>query len=569
MARIMAASLQGCGVKPRQFDRLRREFVPVRSLTGLAAVCLLSLAGCASGPAPAGMSEAERPESTRVAELQIVDCLLPGMVRRLGNTEYLTPRRPVKTTAADCQIRGGEYTSYDRADYKTALAVWMPAAQAGDAEAQTNVGEIYERGLGGEPNYQAAFIWYERAAKQGDTRAQFNLGTLYEQGLGVEKDRVAALNWYRKAWDIPEDSVIFQSAAAAETEELRRQLNQLVEERDARIRKLERDLNELQSKASTQSNDGGQATSELELEIRDLKSWIASLESEKQDSVTQLASLPKLRQPTPTTKYETMPGPEQSLKRGDVDFGRYYALIIGNQRYANLESLDTPENDAAEMAELLREKYGFSVEMLLNADNIRVMETINDLNEKLGENDNLLIYYAGHGARVEAGDIESGYWLPVNADAPPRDTYWVSNEFITGHLGRISAKRVMVVADSCYAGLLSDAPSYLMLKGAPEYTDEFLRYKLPKRSRLLLASGGDRPVLDNGAPGHSVFASVLLETLRDNNTVLSGPQLFAEIDEEVRRRSAASGFGQEAEYKIIKGAGHEVGDFFFVPVTGS
>lgn len=525
-----------------------------------------SLGFLAAAPVAAKAKD-DIPESARVADLQIVDCLLPGMVRRLGNSQYITPRRPIKTTAADCRIRGGEYTAYDRADYKTALLIWMPSAQAGDAEAQTNVGEIYERGLGGEPNYEAAVIWYERAANQGNTRAQFNLGTLYEQGLGVPKDRVQALNWYRKAWGIPEDSVIFQSAAAAETEELRRQLDKAVKERDGRINRLERELQELEQKASQPAPQAGQDTSELEQEINDLKDWIASLESEKQESVAQLDALPKLRQPLKQGESVTLAGSETSLKSGDIDFGRYFALVIGNQRYNNIESLDTPEKDAQEMAQLLRDKYGFTVEILLNADNIKVMETINDLNEKLGENDNLLIYYAGHGARVEAGGIESGYWLPTNAEPPPRDTFWVSNEFVTGHLGRIKAKRVIVVADSCYAGLLSDAPEYLMLKDAPEYTDEFLRYKLPKRSRLLLASGGDQPVLDNGAPGHSVFAAVLLDTLRNNTRILSGPQLFATIDEEVKRRSREAGFGQEAEYKIIKGAGHEVGDFFFVPVA--
>ncbi len=130
----------------------------------------------------------------------MVDCLLPGQVRRLGQSRYITARRPILTTAALCRLRGGEYTEYDRADYRSALAVWMPAAQAGDAQAQTNVGEIFERGLGGSPNYEAAFIWYEKAATQGDARAQFNLGTLYERGLGVPADKLQALNWYRKAW---------------------------------------------------------------------------------------------------------------------------------------------------------------------------------------------------------------------------------------------------------------------------------------------------------------------------------------------------------------------------------
>src|SRR5690606_35347632 len=98
--------------------------------------------------------------TANLAELQVVDCLLPGQVRRLGSSSYVAPRRPVHTTAADCRIRGGEYVEYDRADYRTALNVWMPAAEAGDPEAQANVGEIFERGLGGEPNYEAAAIWY-------------------------------------------------------------------------------------------------------------------------------------------------------------------------------------------------------------------------------------------------------------------------------------------------------------------------------------------------------------------------------------------------------------------------
>ncbi|MCV6615908.1 MAG: sel1 repeat family protein, partial [Cellvibrionaceae bacterium] len=104
----------------------------------------------------------------------------------------MTSRRPIKTSAADCAIRGGEYTAYDRADYKTALSVWLPSAEAGDAGAQVNVGEIFEKGLGTEPNYEMAALWYRKAAEQGNRRGQFNIGSLYEQGLGVSKDPAQA-----------------------------------------------------------------------------------------------------------------------------------------------------------------------------------------------------------------------------------------------------------------------------------------------------------------------------------------------------------------------------------------
>src|ERR1700759_3088279 len=107
-------------------------------------------------------------------DLEVVDCLLPGQVRQLGNSTYLTQRRPTRTTTSDCRIRGGEYVAFDRADYKSALRIWMGSAQAGDPEAQTNVGEIFERGLGGEPNYEAAVIWYQKAVDKGFSRAQFD-----------------------------------------------------------------------------------------------------------------------------------------------------------------------------------------------------------------------------------------------------------------------------------------------------------------------------------------------------------------------------------------------------------
>jgi len=146
---------------------------------------------------PASASPAPGP--SKAEDLLVVDCLLPGQIRKLGRMTYQTPRRPIKTSAQDCAIRGGEYVAYDRADYRTALNVWLPQAQGGDKEAQTYVGEIYERGLGLPPDYAVALAWYRKAAEQGHTRAQINLGHLYEKGLGVTPDPTQALHWYRQA----------------------------------------------------------------------------------------------------------------------------------------------------------------------------------------------------------------------------------------------------------------------------------------------------------------------------------------------------------------------------------
>jgi hypothetical protein len=94
---------------------------------------------------------------------------------------------------------------------------------------------------------------------------------------------------------------------------------------------------------------------------------------------------------------------------------------------------------------------------------------------------------------------------------------------------------------------------------------DYLKYKLPKRSRLLLASGGDQPVLDAGGGANSVFARAFLDVLAANQGVLTTPALFEQIRDRVRVAAAGNDFVQIPEFRSIKSAGHEVGDFFFVP----
>jgi uncharacterized caspase-like protein len=529
------------------------------SATALAAALVCGAASLAADKAKEGMVTRQ--------DLEIVDCLLPGEVRSLGNMTYLTARRPIRTNAADCRIRGGEYTAYDRADYKSALRVWMGLANTGDPEAMTNVGEIYERGLGGEPNYAAAIIWYQKViddkgiSEQNKSRALFNLGTLYEQGQGVEKDQLKALNLYRRAWGVPEDNLIYTSAKDREVQDLRSQLEQELAKDAAEIEKLKQTIDALEKKSSADA-----AT---------MKDILVKLEAERAASQQRLDAMPKA---TTLASTSATRNPEADstttgvvnaagLNVHGMDFGRYYALIIGNQNYDILESLKTPRHDAERAAKLLSEKYGFTVQLIEDGNDVAILKALNDLNKVLGPNDNLLIYYAGHGYRLMSDKLENGYWLPRNAEKPPNDTFWVPNEQITSHIGRLQAKRVLVVADSCYAGLLSTDPSMFFLDKPTQVTQDYVAFKLPRRSRLLIASGGDNPVLDEGGQGDSVFAKAFLDVLEANNDIMTAPALYVLVQGKVKEAALRDHFVEQPEFKSIKGAGHEVGDFFFVPLS--
>jgi hypothetical protein len=82
---------------------------------------------------------------------------------------------------------------------KQAFKWWLKAAQQGLAVAQNNVGAAYLSGIGVSGDYTSAAHWYELAAAQGNSTAQGQLGWLYYLGRGVQKDETIALNWWTRS----------------------------------------------------------------------------------------------------------------------------------------------------------------------------------------------------------------------------------------------------------------------------------------------------------------------------------------------------------------------------------
>jgi len=86
-------------------------------------------------------------------------------------------------------------SAYNRQDYATALRTWRPLADQGDADAQYNLGIMYDNGQGVPKDDVQAVKWYRLAADQGNAIAQTNLGVMYATGQGVPRDYVLAYMW--------------------------------------------------------------------------------------------------------------------------------------------------------------------------------------------------------------------------------------------------------------------------------------------------------------------------------------------------------------------------------------
>lgn len=273
---------------------------------------------------------------------------------------------------------------------------------------------------------------------------------------------------------------------------------------------------------------------------------------------TDLNFLLRPDEPLATQTAASVPAPQPQIQ-----FGSFHALIIGNNDYPHMRNLETAVSDARAVDELLRNRYGFETTLLLNADRYAILSTLNRLRETLDENSNLLIYYAGHGAIDRVND--RGHWLPVDAESGSTAN-WISNIQITDALNAMTVRQVMVVADSCYSGSLTRA-ALAQLDGAmsDDARATWIELMAEKRARVVLTSGGVQPVVDRGGRGeHSAFASAFLDVLARNNEILEGQRVYHSVAERMSGGVAAR-VGQTPQYAPIKFAGHEAGDFFFVP----
>ena len=84
-------------------------------------------------------------------------------------------------------------------DYTTAFSLWRPLADKGDANAQYNLGLMYDNGQGVAQDYKEAARLWGLAAAQGVAFAQYNLGLMYANGQGVAQDFKEAVRLYRLA----------------------------------------------------------------------------------------------------------------------------------------------------------------------------------------------------------------------------------------------------------------------------------------------------------------------------------------------------------------------------------
>ena len=201
-----------------------------------------------------------------------------------------------------------------------------------------------------------------------------------------------------------------------------------------------------------------------------------------------------------------------------------YALIIGIDKYKNVQNLNYAVKDAESIQDILVNTFDFpegNVTLLKNEDATKqnIIQAFSDIITKAEESDRVLIYFAGHGDTDDLPEGgEMGYLLPVDGDN--------ENLFVTSiamdDLKRISlmskAKHLLYLVDACYGGLLTIGSRSIDPQTTSNYIDKITE---DKARQIITAGGRDEEVLEKSEWGHSAFTKNLIRALRDGKADFS------------------------------------------------
>lgn len=234
----------------------------------------------------------------------------------------------------------------------------------------------------------------------------------------------------------------------------------------------------------------------------------------------------------------------------DISSAKYWALIIAVEQYddPDINDLDQPVNDATRFSTLITTEYNFEQENIIfmrDPTKAEIIGTLHQLRSQVAPEDNLLIYYAGHGTWDE--EMSTGYWFPRDANRN-NPVNWLPNTDLTNYLNVLKSKHTLLIADACFSGGI--------FKSRAAFNNVMSVEKLYKlNSRKAITSG-----TLNVVPDKSVFIEYLIKRLDTNKRkYLTSEQLYSSLKEAVINNSS-----NIPQYGTIQNVGDEGGDFIFI-----
>ena len=280
--------------------------------------------------------------------------------------------------------------------------------------------------------------------------------------------------------------------------------------------------------------------------------------------------------PPPARKPEDAGVLPDDVRQSLLNENRWRALLIGISDYSGTDGYadslkGIPANDVAQLKETLLNDYGFAdVAVLADGQATRrgILAALTRLHETCKREDNVLIYYAGHGLLPSHG---VGVWIPADAK---NEEDGISNSEIKDRIANLSARRVLLVTDSCFAGAFLTRA--VAVGGSEKIVkDQSLSVRISsslagnqRAGREVVTSGNLAPVPNSGsgpASQNSPFAYSLLTALRSapKGSALSTTDIFVELYQTMKQQFSEEDNNRPRPQRATM-PGHAGGEFFFV-----
>jgi hypothetical protein len=271
-------------------------------------------------------------------------------------------------------------------------------------------------------------------------------------------------------------------------------------------------------------------------------------------------------------------------------FGQHLAVVIGiNDYHSGVPGLQTPVNDAQALAALLADQHGYEVMLWLNdqANRGALVELLEqDLPKRLGENDRLLFYFAGHGIALNGDDGPEGYLIPQDAKLGDVSTY-LPMSLVNRALLKLPCRHFLGILDCCFAGAFrwSSTRKLVVLEQGTIHKQRFDRFVLDPAWQMITSAASDQSALDafdlksrnRGMRGdHSPFAAALINALQGQadtfpaaepgkpagDGVLTASELYIYLREMIEPETEAQNLRQTPG--IFPLSKHDKGEYIFL-----
>lgn len=223
-----------------------------------------------------------------------------------------------------------------------------------------------------------------------------------------------------------------------------------------------------------------------------------------------------------------------------------YLFLIGINIYDNYSQLESSIKDCNDFRDLLLEKFDFDSSNVYElydkeATNKKIQDAFRGYIKKLTKDDNLIIYYSGHGEYDEI--TSTGYWISSESNDY---TNYINNQTIVNYIDSLKCKHVFLISDCCFS-------NSLLFTGTFKKLDEYFE----KQSRWALTSAFSE-AKDSDNISNTLFCEKILEFLEFANKDFS----ISELSNFVKDEFAINEF-QSPQSSPLKISSHKGGEFIF------